>query len=184
MHRAITLLIALVAAFALAAPTPKQVHSPSRFANKFTVPVRGRHGRHGLYRNPRQEIERVYRKFNWSITFLAPGGGLSFSLGFGDSTSSAASPYESVAAQPLYPNASSTAVVTSSVPTPTAAAEGDSSSFVTVTSVPTSTATASPQNENGEVSATPEENESEYLSPVSINGQTLNLDFDTGSADL
>ncbi|KAI6853663.1 hypothetical protein KC334_g22652, partial [Hortaea werneckii] len=36
----------------------------------------------------------------------------------------------------------------------------------------------------GEVAAHPEENESEYLSPVTIGGQELNLDFDTGSADL
>lgn len=38
--------------------------------------------------------------------------------------------------------------------------------------------------DNGEVNAHPEENESEYLSPVSIGGQKLNLNFDTGSADL
>ena len=36
----------------------------------------------------------------------------------------------------------------------------------------------------GSVTATPEQYDSEYLCPVSIGGQTLNLDFDTGSADL
>lgn len=36
----------------------------------------------------------------------------------------------------------------------------------------------------GSVSATPEQYDTEYLCPVSIGGQTLNLDFDTGSADL
>jgi aspergillopepsin I len=38
---------------------------------------------------------------------------------------------------------------------------------------------------DGSVSATPKDQfDSEYLCPVSIDGQTLNLDFDTGSADL
>lgn len=37
---------------------------------------------------------------------------------------------------------------------------------------------------DGSVTATPEEYDAEYLSPVTIGGQTLNLDFDTGSADL
>lgn len=37
---------------------------------------------------------------------------------------------------------------------------------------------------DGTVTATPEQYDSEYLCPVTIGGQTLNLDFDTGSADL
>lgn len=36
----------------------------------------------------------------------------------------------------------------------------------------------------GTVTATPEAYDSEYLCPVSIDGQTLMLDFDSGSADL
>lgn len=39
-------------------------------------------------------------------------------------------------------------------------------------------------NNDGTVTATPEEYDSEYLCPVVIGGQTLNLDFDTGSSDL
>jgi aspergillopepsin I len=38
--------------------------------------------------------------------------------------------------------------------------------------------------ETGTVAATPEEFDTEYLAPVSIGGQTLTLDFDTGSSDL
>lgn len=39
-------------------------------------------------------------------------------------------------------------------------------------------------NNDGTVTASPEEYDSEYLCPVTIGGQTLNLDFDTGSSDL
>ena len=37
---------------------------------------------------------------------------------------------------------------------------------------------------DGSVTATPEQYDAEYLCPVSIGGETLNLDFDSGSADL
>ena len=40
------------------------------------------------------------------------------------------------------------------------------------------------QFDNGAVPASPEANDLEYLAPVTIGGQTLNLDFDTGSSDL
>ncbi|KAK2592356.1 hypothetical protein QQS21_009936 [Conoideocrella luteorostrata] len=36
----------------------------------------------------------------------------------------------------------------------------------------------------GTVAANPEKNDVEYISPVQIGGQTVNLDFDTGSSDL
>jgi aspergillopepsin I len=38
--------------------------------------------------------------------------------------------------------------------------------------------------ESGSAVTTPENNDEEYLTPVNIGGTTLNLDFDTGSADL
>ena len=43
---------------------------------------------------------------------------------------------------------------------------------------------AAAANNDGTVAANPEEYDSEYLCPVTIGGQTLNLDFDTGSSDL
>ncbi|KAA6412873.1 MAG: aspergillopepsin I [Lasallia pustulata] len=39
-------------------------------------------------------------------------------------------------------------------------------------------------NNDGTVTATPQQYDSEYLCPVTVGGQTLNLDFDTGSSDL
>ena len=39
-------------------------------------------------------------------------------------------------------------------------------------------------NNDGTVTATPEQYDSEYLCPVTIGGQIVNLDFDTGSSDL
>ena len=43
---------------------------------------------------------------------------------------------------------------------------------------------AAAANNDGTVTANPEAYDSEYLCPVSIGGQTLMLDFDTGSSDL
>ena len=43
---------------------------------------------------------------------------------------------------------------------------------------------AAAANNDGTVTANPEAYDSEYLCPVTIGGQTLNLDFDTGSSDL
>ncbi|KAK3380644.1 penicillopepsin [Lasiosphaeria ovina] len=45
-------------------------------------------------------------------------------------------------------------------------------------------ATATNSTGIGKVTATPEQGDIEYLAPVTIGGQTLDLDFDTGSSDL
>ncbi|OTB03878.1 hypothetical protein M426DRAFT_12171 [Hypoxylon sp. CI-4A] len=49
---------------------------------------------------------------------------------------------------------------------------------------PAAAATGSAANGTGLVTNTPEANDVEYLSPVTIGGQTINLDFDSGSSDL
>ena len=43
---------------------------------------------------------------------------------------------------------------------------------------------AAAANNDGTVTASPEEYDSEYLCPVTVGSNTLNLDFDTGSSDL
>lgn len=51
--------------------------------------------------------------------------------------------------------------------------------------VPSHVAAAAAAAQTGEVTATPEDAyDSEYLCPVSVGGTIMELDFDTGSADL
>jgi len=49
---------------------------------------------------------------------------------------------------------------------------------------PSAVVAAAAAAQSGEVSATPEQYDESYLCPVTVGSQTLNLDFDTGSADL
>jgi len=108
----------------------------------------------------------------------------------------------SYAAEPsTYPETSSAAAVTGDASFAASFATSFGTSFstrvsasatasdVSATAYASATASASSSSEgdgegDGEVKATPEENESEYLSPVTVGGQQLNLNFDTGSADL
>ena len=64
-------------------------------------------------------------------------------------------------------------------PTPTPYA----STIYTNTSSTVQTATRT-GSEDGEVTTVPEANEAEYLTSVTIGGQKLQMNFDTGSADL
>jgi len=49
---------------------------------------------------------------------------------------------------------------------------------------PTEVVDAAAAAQSGEVTATPEQYDQSYLCPVTVGASTLNLDFDTGSADL
>lgn len=51
-------------------------------------------------------------------------------------------------------------------------------------STPSRAANATAAAGTGSVAASPEPNAAEYLSPVIIGGQTVTMDFDTGSSDL
>ncbi|KAK4544961.1 hypothetical protein LTR36_003866 [Oleoguttula mirabilis] len=144
-----------MASFALAAPTPSKKLSK----RSFSVPIKPRVG---VTRTPANEMARTYGKFGWEIIVSDPENPF-------DSTPGVTS--------------SATTLATST----TASIEGsDAAAATTVTTTPaaTTTAASSSGSESGEVTATPEADESEYLESTSIGGQTLNLDFDTGSADL
>ena len=151
-------ILAVMATFALAAPTP----SKTLVKRSFTVPVQG-HGK----RSPAEAMARAYKKYGWEIIIYNPEDPWAGIFGSQSSTSapipsatesSASAPSETAPSNQPLPNTASSAVVVS----PTSTGAGD----------------------DGEVRANPEPHDSEYLSSVFIGGQKLNLDFDTGSADL
>ncbi|KAH0406192.1 acid protease, partial [Aureobasidium melanogenum] len=76
--------------------------------------------------------------------------------------------------------AASSSIVASSSSSSSAAAATAASSPSYAAPAPAANA----DDETGEVAATPADNGAEYLSPVTIGGQKLNLNFDTGSSDL
>lgn len=144
----------LIAALAGASIAAPQPRSLQK--RSFHVASNGR----GL--SARQEIARTHRKYGWEI----------------------------IAAEPETVETSTVVVtlsVTSGATAPAATGYGSptaANSTSSTSSGAASTPTGDPGSEDGEVTATPEENESEYLSPVTVGGQKLNLNFDTGSADL
>ncbi|KAH0260944.1 acid protease, partial [Aureobasidium melanogenum] len=103
----------------------------------------------------------LYATFSWG--FSAPDGNSA-------PAPSAAAPSAAASAATSWATSSSTAASSSSAAAATAA------------SSPAPAANA--DDETGEVAATPADNGAEYLSPVTIGGQKLNLNFDTGSSDL
>ena len=160
------ILIALMAVCALAAPTPRR----SGLSRKtFSFPVKPRFSAH---RKPHDEMFHTFGKYGWQIIVWNPTEN-PWSSTFGGDSSSTAAPAPAATSSIAPSSANETSDASSSGPsatTPTAAAKTSSAS--------------SGDGETGDVAATPEENESEYLSKVTIGGQSLNLDFDTGSADL
>jgi len=164
--------VALLAIGALAAPTP----SKKLAKRSFTVPVKSRAG---LSRSPVDEMVRTYSKFGWEIIVLPqnPFGG-AFD---GSSSSGEPVPVSSSPATTLATSAASVVATSSASEGSDAAASGTAASAAAAT---TTASGSSSGDVTGEVTATPEENQSEYLENVSIGGESLTLDFDTGSADL
>lgn len=180
--------------------------------HSFKSRTRG-HGRNGHHRDPLTELTRVYNKFHWSITWgdattvTWPQSG-SAADAYGSAASSSVPSYGAEAAygteasqvaEPsfaadAYNAAGSSSYAETSPDAVTSTVNASSNAIATSTAVTfttsvsaTAAATAeasSSGTSDGEVTATPEENDSEYLSPVSVGGQQLNLNFDTGSADL
>ncbi|KAI4763514.1 acid protease [Aureobasidium sp. EXF-3400] len=121
----------------------------------------------------------IYATFSWgyappaaSSAVAAPSAEASYAA-----ASSAAVTYITVSsAAASYTVASSTAAAASATPTPA------NTSPAPAYAAPAPAADG--DDETGEVIATPADNGAEYLSPVTIGGQKLNLNFDTGSSDL
>ena len=198
------IILATMAAFALAAPVASPKASPER---KFKI----KSGGHRKL-SPAEAMLQAYNKHGWEIIIFpwlyggsssaatfpsataAPGYGYSSSA-FGGGSTSGPAPSATGSAPGYGPPASSSFAAGSSggaASAPPASSSGGSSSGGAPS--PSATQSAGPQpstsgtptdgSEEGEVTATPEQNESQYLAPVVIGGQTLNLNLDTGSADL
>ncbi|KAI6798901.1 acid protease [Hortaea werneckii] len=200
MQPSITLVgLAFMAAGALAAPMPEKQLSKRNIFKAFSHP---HHGRTPFnHRNPAAEMVKAYRKYGWEIVLMNPDSDSSWNpldsiFGGGEESSSAAEPWYPQPTSSAAPYSYSVPASSAAWPAATSSAPfGDSSEAATsvpvgtvTSSAPASTGSASSGGNGdditGEVAAHPEENESEYLSPVTIGGQELNLDFDTGSADL
>jgi hypothetical protein len=168
-------LIILFAAVTLGAPP----HRNSLQKRSFHAHARGRG-----HLTPQQEMLRAHRKYNWEIIIAEDpeiGGGYSVAV----PNYSARATQMSVSTAAAVPQVlTHTVFVTASPPTETDAASPIVESAALNSTKTSNTPTATARNEDGEVTTVPEENESEYLSETSVGGQLLNLNFDTGSADL
>lgn len=126
----------------------------------------------------------LYATFSWG--FSAPDGNSapapSAAAPSAAASSAAASYATSYAAAATSEAAYYSAATSWAASSSTAAASSSSAAAATAASSPAPAANA--DDETGEVAATPADNGAEYLSPVTIGGQKLNLNFDTGSSDL
>ncbi|KAK0311036.1 hypothetical protein LTR82_014486 [Friedmanniomyces endolithicus] len=160
--------------------------------------------RHSGSRTPLQELVYTYAKYGRQIIIVDPFNPFSIVDGSSSSsdpapaaTTSSAAPTET-GSMDAASSSSDVAIVTTvtaivsvtaSSPSPATFTAPPASSATSASSVATSisavqSATTSANGETAQVTASPEQNDSEYLSPVTIGGQALTLDFDTGSADL
>lgn len=200
--------MASMAALALAAPTPKN----SLVKRSFTVPAKGhnlrapfdemcnafrKHGWEIIWLQPGDEGSYGPSSPQPSSSSPALPGG------YGSGTSSMPPFPMPSASFPSYepgssgiippvgtgmpsgaPMPSGTGSPVSSAPVPASSSEVGGTPSSSGAAPVSSSGTPTNGGETGEVTASPEQYESEYLSPVSIGGQMVNLNFDTGSADL
>lgn len=136
----------------------------------------------------------LYASFSWSYAppaassaVAAPSAQTSYAAAPSAAASSAAASSTAVA-YTTYTTAAASYAAASSAVTSAAAAATTAPAPANASPAPGGYAAPAPaadgDDETGEVVATPADNGAEYLSPVTIGGQKLNLNFDTGSSDL
>jgi hypothetical protein len=130
----------------------------------------------------------LYASFSWGYTPPAASSAVA--------DPSAESPYAAASSTAVAYTAYSSAAASSAATSAAASYAATSSATAAATAAPASTGGSSSSgyaapapaadgdDETGEVVAAPADNGAEYLSPVTIGGQKLNLNFDTGSSDL
>ncbi|KAH0361931.1 acid protease, partial [Aureobasidium melanogenum] len=129
----------------------------------------------------------LYATFSWG--FSTPGAS-STPAQSAAAPSAAASSAAASSAAASYATSYAAAATSEAAYYTAATSWAASSSVIASSSAAAATAASSPapaansDDETGEVAATPADNGAEYLSPVTIGGQKLNLNFDTGSSDL
>nr|POE50048.1 putative aspergillopepsin a-like aspartic endopeptidase [Quercus suber] len=165
------LLIAVAATGALAAPT-SGTHTNAVIKRDFKIHAPP--PRVGV-RSPRSQIQRTFAKYGWEIVT-------------GDTTA-LNDMLDDVASSLLSANGTATVAINveptiSSGPTNSSSYSAIATSSVTKLPIVVAPISTNTQDGISEVNATPESGDREYLAPVSIGGQTFDLDFDTGSADL
>ncbi|SMR58486.1 unnamed protein product [Zymoseptoria tritici ST99CH_1E4] len=127
-----------------------------------------------------EEIQRAHRKYWESIV----SGGEGYHHADAVPSYSIRASQVPVSSAPI--QLTHTVFVTATAPSATGPPEfvSSSASLKTSTSSTSRAPTTTASNEDGEATAVPEENESEYLTETTVGGQKVNLNFDTGSADL
>ncbi|KAH0416895.1 acid protease, partial [Aureobasidium melanogenum] len=121
----------------------------------------------------------LYATFSWGFSTPGASSAPAPSAAPSAAASSAAASYATSYAAAA---TSEAAYYTASWAASSSIASSSSAAAAAATSSPAPAANA--DDETGEVAATPADNGAEYLSPVTIGGQKLNLNFDTGSSDL
>ncbi|CAD0089278.1 unnamed protein product [Aureobasidium mustum] len=129
----------------------------------------------------------LYATFSWG--FPAPDASSSPAPSAAAPSAAASSAAASYAASYATAATSSAASYTAAASQAASSAPAASAAAPAATDAPSSSyaapaPAANKDDETGEVAATPADNGAEYLSPVTIGGQKLNLNFDTGSSDL
>lgn len=150
---------AILATLALAAPTSNRALKK----RSFTVPrVRSS----SYVPDPTTAMAKAFRKFGWQFTVGANQNA---------ATGTAATNTTGHHHHHHHHHHNTTAAASVS-----ANSNADTSTFASAAAA----ASARSGDDTSEVAATAADNGAEYLAPVTIGGQQLNLDFDTGSADL